>query len=108
MLREPDLASAARHAVGRALERLPPEAAELTPPSYAALLETLAWSRYEGLARRTFRRSPGGMAAVVGYLAQRRVETTNLRRVAAGLGRVPPEALRAHLLPYDGARSAHV
>jgi vacuolar-type H+-ATPase subunit C/Vma6 len=108
MLRERQLPGAARHAVGKAIDRLPRDAAELSPASYAALVESLGWSRYGRLARRIFRQSAGGVAAIVGYLALRQVETTNLCRVATGIGRMSPPMLRARLLPHAAVGEAHV
>lgn len=107
MLREPDLPSAARHAVSRAIDRLPSSSTELSPPRYAAALELLSWSRYARLGRQTFRHSAGALGAALGYLALRRVETLNLCRAAAGLGRVSAEALRERLVRSGGAGGAH-
>jgi hypothetical protein len=107
MLRERDLAGAAKHAVGRIVDSDALRSGASGEPPRAAHLEALGWSRYARRARRAFRRSGGGLATVLGYLALRRVETANLCRIAAGIGRLAPEQLRATLIPRAAEGAAH-
>ncbi len=94
MLREATLAEAARRLARRAIDAVPPEAAD------AAMLEALAWQRYRALANRAFRRAPIGWGAVAGYVALRRLEVANLVTVSEGvrLG-VPEDEVRRRLVP---------
>jgi vacuolar-type H+-ATPase subunit C/Vma6 len=112
MLRETDLRAVDRHAVGRAVDALPPEpkgtgegGTSLDP----ARLEALAWQRFQRLANAAFRRSPVGLGAVVGYAGLRRVEVANLitlsEAIRNGLG---VEVIRARLLPRSELEAAYV
>jgi vacuolar-type H+-ATPase subunit C/Vma6 len=112
MLGETDLRAVARHAVGRAVDALPPEpkgtgegGTSLDP----ARLEALAWQRFQRLANAAFRRSPVGLGAVVGYAGLRRVEVANLitlsEAIRNGLG---VEVIQARLLPRSELEAAYV
>lgn len=92
MLTAADLRQAATLALHLALDTLPSEGLE------AAMLETLAWSRFLHLARRTFRQGSMEFGALVGYAALRRVEVANLITLSEGirLG-VASDALRARM-----------
>lgn len=111
MLGEADLRSAARHALGRALDFLPrppggasPGTSDIVP----ADLEALAWNRFLRLANRAFRRSHLGLAAVVAYAELRRVEVANLITLSEGIrGQVPRAELRARVVPRGGLEVAH-
>lgn len=67
MLSAADLESAARLAVGYALDEVP---APCTP----ATLEASTWRRFERLANRAFRRGHMSFGAAVGFVALRRME----------------------------------
>lgn len=113
MLASPDLAGVAGLAVGRVIDTPPSTAA--TPgslgstASLAAALEHSAWERFGRLARRAYRRSHLGIAALAGHAALRRLEIANWIALAEGLRtRTRPEAIRLHFRrtrPESGSRT---
>lgn len=102
MLADPDLATAAEQAVGRALEALP-------NPVTPAAIEAATWQRFLHLANRAFRRSHMGLGAVVGYCGIRRVEVANLITLCEGLRTgAAMQGVRTRLLPRTDLEAAHV
>ena len=105
MLAADNLHTAAREAVGLALDKLPEsdvirgESPEDMDP---AVLEALAWNRYLRLATRAFRQSHMGLGAVIAYAAIRRIELANLITLSEGIRtEMAPDALRSRLVPTD-------
>jgi vacuolar-type H+-ATPase subunit C/Vma6 len=79
------------------------------PAVDVAALEHLAWRRFLRLANSAFRRSHMGLAAVVAYVAIRRVEVANLVTLSEGLRKgMPAEAIRARMVTYRDGEVAHV
>jgi vacuolar-type H+-ATPase subunit C/Vma6 len=72
-------------------------------------LEGLAWSRFLHLSNMAFRHSHMGLGAVAGYVSLRRVEVGNLITISEGIRRaIPPETIRAHLIPRNPGEWRHV
>lgn len=112
MLADPALRAAATRALGRALDELPNAPAEGGAAADAIApsdVEALAWSRFQRLANRAFRRSHMGLAAVVAFAELRRVEVANLITLSEGirLG-MPAEQLRARLIAGQKRGLTHV
>jgi len=112
MLADVDLRAAASRALGRAVDSLPsvPEGQSETAGAMApADLEALAWSRFVRLANGAFRRRHMGLAAVVAYVALRRVEVANLITLSEGIRtQLPAQRMRARLIPRSKSEVAHV
>lgn len=110
LLAAPDILTAAKCAVGHALDELPPErATDGVATANPAALEALAWKRYARLANSAFRRSHMGLGAIAGYAGLRRVEVANLISLCEGIrigGEV--EKLRARLTPRTDLEDADV
>jgi vacuolar-type H+-ATPase subunit C/Vma6 len=103
MLAAPDIAAAAKLGLGHVFDELPATAMD------AATLEALGWRRFLRLANATFRRSHIGLAAVVGYLEIRRVETANLITLSEGIRTgVEAEKIRARLIPRTNLEAVYV
>lgn len=108
MLEAADVRAAAREALGTVLpawsgddDGWGAQWAEVDP----ALLESLAWNRYDRLARRAFRRSHMGLGAVVAFTVLRRIEVANLITVSEGIRtEMPPDAIERRLI--RGGREA--
>ncbi|MHC1763441.1 MAG: V-type ATPase subunit [Verrucomicrobiia bacterium] len=112
MLSAANLREVALHAAGRVID-LPDKDrnghGETFHPGDPGMLERMAWSRFWRLANRAFRRSHMGLAAVLAYLELRRVEVANLITICEGIRTaVPPEALRARLVPSAFEEGTHV
>ena len=111
MLSAPDILTAARFAVGRAIDALPSEkktngGTTLLDP---ADLEAMGWKRFLRLSNRAFRWSHMGLGAVVGFSGLRRVEVANLITLTEGIrSGIPAEAIRARLTPRTGMEAADV
>ena len=111
MLHAPNLRAAAGFAVGRVIDGLPPEPESKTTSGRldAARLEAMAWQRFLRLANRAFRQSHMGLAAIIGYLAIRRVEVANLVILSEGIrAEITPDNLLAHLIPHQDREVAYV
>ena len=107
MLTDPTLAAAAARSVGCVVETMPAAGGETT--SLAATLESAAWTRFQQLANRAFRRSHLGLGAVVGYIVLRQVEIANLITLSEGLrASTARAALRARLIPCAREEHRHV
>lgn len=103
MLAAPDISAVAKSGLGHSFDELP--AAALDP----AILEALGWHRFLRLANGAFRRSHIGLAAVVGYLEIRRVETANLITLSEGIRTgVAAEKIRARLIPRTNLEAVYV
>lgn len=102
MLDDPDLATAAKRAIGIAIDVLPPSVT-------ASALESCATNRLRRLANQAFRRDPTGIGAVVGFIVLRRIEAANLITLSEGirLG-IAGDALRARMIPRSDQEAAHV
>lgn len=98
MLAAADISATAKSGLGHVFDELPGASgtAENAAAMDSATLESLAARRFLRLANAAFRRSHLGLAAVVGYLEIRRVETANLITLSEGirLG-VAPETIHA-------------
>ncbi len=102
MLAAPDISTAAKLGLGHVFDELP---AALD----AVILEVLGWRRFLRLANGAFRRSHMGLAAVVGYLEIRRVETANLITLSEGIRTgVEAEKIRARLIPRTNMEVVYV
>lgn len=102
MLSAPDLAAAARPAVGKALDRLPSTVD-------AGGLEAMAWGRFLRLANLAFRQSHMGMGAVAGYAGLRRVELSNLITLSEGIrAGLEPAMMRGGFLPRTREEAVRV
>lgn len=111
MLAAPDILTAARLAVGRAIDALPSEreSSEVSAPIGPATLEVLAWKRFLRLSNRAFRRSHMGLGTVVGYVGMRRVEVANLISVSEGVRTgTAAEAIRKRLIPRTDLEAVYV
>ncbi len=112
MLSQPDLRGAAQHGVGRVVGALPPELKGTNEPSATAdpaRLEALAWERFSHLANSTFRCSPMGLGAVIGYVGLRRLEVANLLTLSEGIrAGLAVEVIRARLAPHHELEAVHV
>jgi len=103
MLAAPDISTAAKLGLGHAFDELPAAALDATT------LEALGWRRFLRLANGAFRRSHMGLAAVVGYLEIRRVETANLITLSEGIRTgVEAEKIRARLIPRTNLEAVYV
>jgi V/A-type H+/Na+-transporting ATPase subunit C len=111
MLTAPDLRTAAAFGIGRVIDALPPEheSGETAGALDVAELEALAWKRFRRLANRAFRKSHMGLGAIIGYVGIRRVEVANLITLSEGIrAGVPPESIRARLIPRRDREVAYV
>ena len=103
MLAAPDIATAAKLGLGHSFDELPADAMD------PAILEALGWRRFLRLANGAFRRSHMGLAAVIGYLEIRRVETANLITLSEGIRTgVTAEKIRARLIPWANLETVYV
>jgi vacuolar-type H+-ATPase subunit C/Vma6 len=111
MLAAPDISSAARFAVGRAIDSLPGEraAGDGAAPEYFVMLEALTWKRFLRLSNRAFRRSQSGLGTVFGYVGIRRVEVANLITLSEAfrIG-VAAEAICRRLIPRTDLEGVYV
>ena len=111
MLAAPDIAAAAKLGLGHSFDELPAARAtgETAVTLDPAILEALGWRRFLRLANGAFRRSHMGLAAVVGYLEIRRVETANLITLSEGIRTgVAAEKIRARLIPRTNLEAVYV
>lgn len=75
----------------------------------ASALEALAWRRFFRLSNLSFRKSHMGLAAVLGYMNLRRMETANLIRISEGIRMdMPAEVIRNHMIPWTDREGDHV
>lgn len=103
--------AAAGRIVGRVLDELPTERSsrETSAPVDPAVLEALAWKRYLRLARRAFRQSHMGLAAVVGYAGIRRIEVANLITLSEGIRTgMAADVIRGRLIPRTELEAVYV
>lgn len=107
MLADPDIAAAAKRVAGSVIDAVPPRRGDAAAD--AASIESSAWTRYQRLANRAFRRSHMGIGAVAGYAGLRRIEAANLITVCEGLRRgIDGAELRARMLPRSNMEAARV
>ncbi len=102
MLAASDVLGAARLALGRAIDSLPPDSGTGDEPKGidARSVEALISGRFLRLSNLAFRRGHMGLGAVVGYIGIRRVEVANLITLSEGIVRgMPAENLSARMLP---------
>lgn len=112
MLREANLREVALQAAGTVID-LPDQSRKaldgISQQGDPGVLERMAWSRFWRLANRAFRRSHMGLATVLAYLELRRMEVANLISICEGIRTsVPPEPLRARLVPSVFEKAIHV
>ena len=112
MLAAPDLAHAAELALGRVIDEQPGSVSGASGPAEQptpAVLEVLAQNRFLRLAHQVFRRSHMGSAAVVAFVALRRLEVVNLITLSEGIkARLSEDQLRARLTPRTNLEAAYV
>jgi len=111
MLTSADISTMAKLGLGHSFDELPTARAtgETVAALNPAILEALAWRRFLRLANGAFRRSHMGLAAVVGYLEIRRVETANLITLSEGIRTgMEAEQIRARLIPRTNLEAFYV